>query len=335
MEYRLLAEKSIAGIEISREECHAVLSSPNDDLLQLLDAAYRVRRHFRGNRVHIHMLVNAKSGLCPEDCHYCSQSKISSAEIEKYPMLSREKLLEGARRAKSARARRYCIVTSGRGPTHREVDDLAGIVRAIRDEVEIGICCSVGLLGEEAAQRLKDAGVDRLNHNLNTSRRFYPEICSTHTYEDRVATLMAARRAGLELCAGAIFGQGETADDIIDVALALRGLAPQSVPVNFLHPIPGTPLEDTDYLTPYQCLRILCLMRLLCPSHEIRVAGGREYHLRALQPLALYAADSIFVSGYLTTPGQGPEAAWQMVEDMGFDIEVDASEAGPDCGAAP
>ena len=339
MDYRTLAEKAIAGDELSREECHAVLNSPDHDILAVLDAAYRVRRHFRGDRVHLHMLINAKSGLCPEDCHYCSQSKISTADIDKYPTLSKEKLLEGARVAKAAKAMRYCIVTSGRGPTDREVDDLAAVVSAIRAEVEIGICCSVGLLDEAKARRLKEAGVDRLNHNLNTSRRFYPEICTTHTYEDRVDTLTAARAAGLELCSGAIFGQGETDDDILDVAMALRALAPASVPVNFLHPIPGTPLADVNYLTPYQCLRILCLMRFLCAPQELRVAGGREYHLRALQPLVLYPADSIFVSGYLTTPGQRPEDARRMIEDMGFTIvehfdSEPVSSSHPEHGAA-
>lgn len=325
MKYELLAQKAVAGQQISRDECYSVLRSPDAEHLQLLDAAYQVRRHHWGNRVHLHLLINGKSGLCPEDCHYCSQSKVSTADIEKYPLLSEEKLIEGAWRAKKARALRYCIVTSGRGATDAEVDYLAQVVTVIKKEVGIGVCCSLGLLSQGKALRLKEAGVDRLNHNLNTSERYYPQICTTHTYADRVGTLTAARQAGLELCTGAIFGQGETEDDIIDVALALREVAPHSVPVNFLHPIPGTPFQDLNYLTPHQCLRILCLLRFLCPKQEIRVAGGREFHLRSLQPLVLYPANSIFVSGYLTTPGQGPEAAWRMIEDMGFELTVNAS----------
>lgn len=321
MNYQILAGRAIDGVALTRQECSAVLQAPDSEMLEVLNAAYRVRRHFCGNTVHLHMLINAKSGLCPEDCHYCSQSKVSEAEIDKYPMLSQARLLEGARRAKAAMAKRYCIVTSGRGPTDREVENLAKAVRAIKREVDIGICCSVGLLTEEKALKLREAGVEQLNHNLNTSERFYPEICTTHTYADRMETLEAARRAGLSLCAGAIFGQGEQEADIIDVSLALRGLQPQSIPVNFLHPIPGTPLGDVNYLTPYQCLRILCLMRFLNPSQEIRVSGGRELHLRALQPLALYPANSIFVSGYLTTPGQPAHEAWQMIKDLGFEIE--------------
>lgn len=324
MNYQALADKSIAGEALTREECYAVLRSPDDAVLQVLDAAYRVRRTFRGMKVHLHMLVNAKSGFCPEDCHYCSQSKISTAEIEKYPMMSVERLLEGARQAKAAKAKRYCIVISGRGPSDREVDHLARAVSAIKEEVDIGICCSVGLLTEEKARRLKEAGVEQLNHNLNTSERYHAEIVTTHTYQDRMETLRAARNVGLTLCTGAIFGQGETEDDIIDLALALRGLEPQSIPVNFLHPIDGTPFSGFDYLTPYQVLRLLCLMRFLNPTTEIRVSGGRELHLRSLQPLSLYPADSVFVDGYLTTPGQKTKDAWAMLQDMGFEVEEHA-----------
>ena len=326
--YDDLAEKALARAPLSREECRQVLRSPDGEMLRLLDAAYRVRRRFCGDRVHLHVLVNAKSGLCPEDCQYCSQSRVSAAEIEKYPMLSEARLVEGARRAKAARARRYCIVTSGRGPTDREVDSLARVVRSIKGQVDIGICCSVGLLTEEKARRLKEAGVEQLNHNLNTSERYYPAICTTHTYADRMETLKSARRAGLRLCTGAIFGQGESEEDVIDVAMALRELDPQSIPVNFLHPIPGTPLEGVRHLSPYGCLRVLCLMRFLCPSQEIRVSGGREVHLRSLQALALYPANSIFVDGYLTTPGQKAEEAWQMVRDLGFEIQEHHEGAG-------
>lgn len=321
MNFHLLADKAIAGQILSREECHAVLRCPDQHILALLDAAYQVRYHFCGKSVHLHMLINAKSGLCPEDCHYCSQSKISTADIEKYPLVSQQKLLEGAKQAKASHSLRYCIAISTRGATDREVDYIASAVRKIKEEVDIAICCTVGIISEEKAQRLYDAGVEQLNHNLNTSERYYPEICTTHTYQDRVNTLLAARRVGLKLCTGAIFGQGETEADIIDVSLALRDLNPQSIPVNFLLAIPGTPLEGTNYLKPYDCLRILCLMRFLNPKQEIRVSAGREAHLRSLQPLALYPANSVFVSGYLTTPGQDYKDTWQMIEDLGFELQ--------------
>jgi biotin synthase len=321
MRFQILAEQSIAGATLSMEECQAVLRCPNEHLLELLDAAYQVRRTYCGNRVHLHMLMNAKSGLCPEDCHYCSQSKVSQADIERYRMVSQARLLEGARRAKEARSKRFCIVISTRGASDREVDYLAAAVRRIKEEVDIGICVSLGLLSEDKAQRLYDAGVEQLNHNLNTSERFYPSICTTHTYQDRVETLQAARKVGLNLCSGAIFGQGETENDIIDVALALRELDPQSIPVNFLLAIEGTPLEGMNYLKPQDCLRILCLMRFLNPRTEVRVSAGREAHLRTLQPLALYPANSVFVAGYLTEPGQAYQETWQMIHDLGFEIE--------------
>jgi len=301
MDFRVLVEKALRKQELSREECRAVLHCPDRHILTLLAAVYEVRYHFCGNKVHLHMLINAKSGLCPEDCHYCSQSKISTAEIEKYPLVSQQKLLDGAKRAQEARCLRYCIAISTRGATDREIDYIAHSVRRIREEVGIAVCCTVGIISEEKARRLYDAGVEQLNHNLNTSERYYPEICTTHTYQDRVNTLLAARNVGLQLCTGAIFGQGETEEDIIDVALALRELEPQSIPVNFLLSMPGTPFADRNSLRPYDCLRILCLMRFLNPGQEIRVSAGREVHLRSLQPLALYAANSVFVSGYLTT----------------------------------
>ncbi|HEY1012605.1 MAG TPA: biotin synthase BioB, partial [Herpetosiphonaceae bacterium] len=317
MNFQLLADKALAGATLTRDECRAVLRCPDERMLALLDAAYQVRRHFCGNRVHLHMLINAKSGLCPEDCHYCSQSSISTADIEKYPLVSIKRLVDGARQAKETRSLRYCIALSGRGPTEREVNYLVEAVRQIRQEVDIAICCTVGLLSEDKARRLYEAGVEQLNHNINTSERFYPEICTTHTYQDRIDTLAVARKVGLKLCTGAIFGQGETEEDIIDIGLALRELDPQSIPVNFLLGLDGTPFAGRGELSPHDCLRILCLMRLLNPAQEIRVSAGREVHLRSLQPLALYPANSVFVSGYLTTPGQEYQETWQMIADMG------------------
>lgn len=323
MEFANLAEKAIKEDRLTAEECRAVLYTPDEEILALLSAAYSVRRTFCGNKVHIHVLMNAKSGLCPEDCNYCSQSRLSTADISKYPMVSGDRLLGAARAAKEARAKRFCIVTSGRGATWGEIEYLSEAVRTIRDEVGIKVCCSVGLLDEPKAKALKDAGVDQLNHNLNTSEEFYSEICTSHTYQDRLDTLRAARSAGLNLCTGAIFGMGESDDDVIATLMALRDLAPQSIPINFLIPIEGTPLQDVHRLTPYQCLRILCLARFLNPRQEIRISGGREFHLRSLQAMALYPANSLFVEGYLTTPGQSTKDAWRLIEDMGFEIQLD------------
>ena len=334
MDYARLAQTALDGDCLSRDESRAVLTAPDADILDLLAAAYRVRRHHWGNQVQLHVLQNAKSGLCPEDCHYCSQSAVSEAEIEKYPYLEKEQILEAARRAKNAGAVRYCIVASGRGPTQNEVGFVTDVVRAIKDEMDIELCACVGILDESKAQALADAGVDRLNHNLNTSERFTPEIVTTHTYADRLGTLTAARNAGLELCTGAIFGMGETDDDVIDVLMDLRNLGPDSIPINFLIPIEGTPLQDVHVLTPNHCLRQLALARFLNPAAEIRIAGGREVHLRSMQAMGLYAANSIFVDGYLTTPGQKTEDAHTMIADLGF--EVVTGEAGnPMTAGAP
>lgn len=324
IDYSALADSSMAGEQLSREQCRSILQSPDADLPDLLAAAWKIRRHFCGNKVHIHVLTNAKSGLCPEDCHYCSQSKISTNEFEKYPLLDPQKLLAEARRAHAAHAKRYCMVLSGRGPNDREIAALCDTVRAIKAEMGLSICCSIGLTRADQAQKLKEAGVDRINHNLNTSQRFYPEICTTHTWEDRAETLQTCREAGLELCSGGILGQGETDEDVIDFFLELRALAPESIPVNFLIPMEGTPFADRGSdLNPRRCLKMLCLARLLNPSAEIRVAGGREHHLRSLQPMALYPANSMFVTGYLTTDGQRVPEAWQMLQDLGMDLEIE------------
>ena len=326
MNYVAMADRALAGEALPREACHAILASPDDDILELLAAAYRVRRAHWGNQVQLHVLQNAKSGLCPEDCHYCSQSSLSQAQIDKYPYLAPEQIVEGARRARRSGAVRYCIVGSGRGPTPHEVGYLGSVVRTIKAEVPgLEICACVGILDTKQARALKAAGVDRLNHNLNTSDRFTPQIVSTHGYADRLGTLHAAREAGLELCTGAIFGMGERDEDVIDVLVALRELAPDSIPINFLIPIDGTPLEGLRTLTPQHCLRQLALARLLNPAAEIRIAGGREVHLRSLQAMGLYAANSIFVDGYLTTPGQRTEEAQRMIADLGF--QVVAAEA--------
>ena len=251
-----LAEQALADRPLSFDEGLAILRAPDSQLLALLDAAYRVRQEHFGNQVQLYYLRNAKSGLCPENCGYCSQSVVSRAAIEKYPLQTAERLLEGARQAAEARARTYCIVASGRGPSDREIEQLAAAVEQIKAEVGLHICCCLGLLNPEQARRLKEAGVDRINHNLNTSRRFYDEICTTHTFEDRMETLRVCRQAGLELCCGVIVGMGETYEDVVDVALELRGLAVESIPVNFLHPIEGTPLEKRRRVSARYCLKV-------------------------------------------------------------------------------
>lgn len=319
--WHAIADRILSGGEsLTRDEAKQILECSNDDILELLSATYKVRKEYFGKEVQLYYLKNAKSGLCPEDCGYCSQSKVSDAPIEKYAWLNEEKLLQGAQDAKDNQARTYCIVASGRGPTNREVEHVASVVEKIKQQHGLHICCCLGLLTEDQAVRLKAAGVDRINHNLNTSRTYYDEICSTHTYEDRINTLKTASDAGMELCCGLIVGMGEKEEDVVDVVFELNQLNVQSIPVNFLNSIEGTPLERVEELTPQYCLKALCLLRLAHPKTELRIAGGREINLRSMQAMGLYAANSLFVSDYLTTEGQEASEDIQMITDLGFDV---------------
>lgn len=321
-DWNRLADRSLAGERIDRAEARAVLAAPDEVLLEQLAAAYRVRRHFWGNRVRLHFLLNAQSGLCPEDCHYCSQSKISEAEIDKYPLMARDKILNAAARAASLRAGTFCMVISGRAPGERVFGKVLDAVREVKSRHDLRICACLGLLNEEQTRRLAEAGVDRVNHNLNTSAAHTPNVVTTHTFEDRVQTVRNVKAAGITTCSGGIIGMGESDDDVIDLALALREMEVASVPVNFLIPVPGTRFEGVNALDPRRCLRVLCLYRFLLPSQEIRIAGGREVHLRSLQPLGLYAANSIFIGDYLTTAGQEARKDLEMIRDAGFVLEA-------------
>jgi biotin synthase len=319
-QWHQLASCVLDGDALTVPQAAQVLDCPDEELLDLLAAAFRVRRRWFGNQVQLYFLMNAKSCLCPEDCGYCSQSKVSEADIPRYNLLSRDKLLEGARIAAQQQARTYCIVISARGPNEREMRAVTTIVPEIKQRYNLKICACLGLLTPDQARQLKACGVDRVNHNLNTSERFYGEICTTHTFADRVATLCAVRDAGIELCSGGIIGMGESPRDIVDMAFALHDLGVESIPINFLNPIDGTPLAGRDDLNPRYCLKVLAMLRLVNPDREIRIAGGRELHLGSMQALGLYAANSIFVGDYLTTKGQPPEADIQMIRDLGFEI---------------
>ena len=313
-----LADRVLEGHQVTADEALAVLRAPDDQLLDILSAAYKVRRHHFANTVQLYFLMNAKSGLCPEDCTYCSQSKISDAEIPKYNFLSRDKILEGARIAHERNSKTYCMVISARGPSEREIEAVEQLVPEIKKQYDLKICACLGLLEPEHAERLKACGVDRVNHNVNTSPEHYEEICTTHTYQDRIATLKAVREAGIEVCSGGIIGMGEQDTDVVRMAIELREIGVESIPLNFLIPIEGTPLATTQKLTPRYCLKALAMFRFVNPDRELRIAGGREIHLGSMQCLGLYAANSIFVGDYLTTEGQAADADYKMIEEMGF-----------------
>ena len=317
-----LVSQSLEGESPTREQASTVLASSDEELLEVVAAGGRVRHHFFGNRVKLNLIVNLKSGLCPEDCSYCSQRRGSEADVLKYNWVTPTEAADTADRAVRGGAKRICLVASGRGPTDRDIVRVAETVVAIKERhPDVEICTSLGLLSRERAQRLVDAGVYAYNHNLNTSEERYSDICSTHTFADRVDTVDVAQETGLSPCSGAIFGMGEDDDDVIDLAFDLRKLNPDSVPINFLIPFDGTPLGGQWVLTPQRCLRILALYRFFFPDVEVRIAGGREIHLRSLQVLGLYLANSIFLGDYLTSEGQAGSADLALIADAGFVVE--------------
>ncbi|MGH9105368.1 MAG: biotin synthase BioB [Acidimicrobiales bacterium] len=317
-----LAEAALALRPPTRADALGVLGSPEWALLDVVAAAARVRRAFFGNRVKLNYLVNIKSGLCGEDCGYCSQRRGSKAGVLRYSWLRPEAVVAEAERAAGIGAKRLCLVASGRGPNDRDLERVAGVIKAVRARCpELEVCVCLGLLGPGQAGRLKAAGADAYNHNLNTAASHYGQICTTHTFGDRAETVCRAAAAGLSPCSGVIVGVGETDEQLVDVAFDLRALRPDSVPVNFLMPFPGTPMAGRVELTPGRCLRVLALFRFVFPDVEVRIAGGRELHLRSLQALGLHIANSVFLGDYLTSEGAATAADRQMIADAGFVVE--------------
>ncbi|TWT79862.1 Biotin synthase [Planctomycetes bacterium CA13] len=318
--YDQLADQVLDGQPVSREEALAILDAPDTHVPAILAAGFKIRNRYFGRTVQMNFLMSAKSGLCPEDCSYCSQSKVSEAPVPKHNILKRDDLMKAAAQASEQGAKTYCLVISARGPSEREMKAVEEIVPEIKQKYDLDICACLGLLNKEQADRLKECGVNRVNHNLNTSETHYAEVCTTHTYADRVQTLKHVKAAGMEMCSGGIIGMDEKSDDIVSMAMDLRELGVHSIPLNFLESIDGTPFQGKSNLTPNKCLKALAMFRFVIPDKELRISGGREIHLRSLQPLGLYVANSMFVGDYLTTKGQAPDADRQMIEDLGFEI---------------
>jgi biotin synthase len=324
-----LADLVLGGGAITRDDARAVLHAPTTHTLALLDAAFRVRQAHWGVRVSLHVLDNAKQGACPEDCGFCSQSSKHQAEGSpsgEAPMKTVDDLVAAARAAAATRAKRFCMVTATRGPSSRDLDTICAAAERIKAELDIELCASLGILTEAKAQRLAASGVDRFNHNLETSERYYDQVVSTHTWADRANTVRLAKAAGMDTCVGGIVGLGESEDDLLDLAFALRDLDVDSIPVNFLDARPGTPLAGRPMVTPADALRALCMFRFVHPRADLRVAGGRELTLRGLQVMALYPANSIFTQGYLTTGGATAASDHQMILDAGFTLELSSGE---------
>lgn len=321
-----MAEALTEGHRLTREEALAVLDAPDSEVDGLVRRAYALRTKYKGNKVSVQLLTNARSGNCTQNCAYCAQSATSCADIEKYRRVSDEKLYGDNRLVDEKHLARHCIGLSGIRFTDEEIEDLASRIRVMKKN-GTQICCSIGFLTEHQARVLREAGLDRINHNLNSSRAFYPNICTTHTYDQRVANIRMLQSVGFEICCGGIIGMGESHADVVDMLLDVREINPQSVPINFLLPIPGTRLADRDIsgLTPSYCLKVLCLARFLLPKSDIRCAAGREVYFKGREAELFRVVDSIFASGYLTADGQCIDDTLKLIESMGFTGEVESA----------
>lgn len=311
--------------QLSREEAMSILHLPKEELPKLLNDVYQIRKKYKGNIVTVQLLTNARSGNCSQNCAYCAQSHESKADIEKYHMVSSEKLRKDSMVIQEKHLARHCIGFSGMHFTDKEICEIAEEIQKLKKETNTPICCSIGFLTQKQAKILKKAGVDRINHNLNTSRNFYPNICSTHTYQQRLSNIKMLQEIGFEICCGGIIGMGEDKRDVVDMLFELQAINPQAVPINFFIPIAGTALADTDTscLSAEYCLKVLCLARILIPKADIRCAAGREIYLKGKEKWMFYAVDSIFASGYLTAQGQGIDDTIQMIIDAGFDYKIE------------
>lgn len=319
-EIKRLEGHILKGGALTGKEAVTISSIPDSDIFSLLASANKIRSHFRGNAVGLCSIVNAKSGACTEDCRFCAQSAKSRAEIGIYPLLEKEAVLNKAVEAKDAGATRFSIVTSGRNVSRKDLLKIAGMISGIR-ETGLLPCASLGLLKEEELLLLKKAGLDRYHHNLETSERFFPQICGTHTYAEKIRTIQAAKSAGLSICSGGLFGIGEMWEDRIDMAFALRELDVDSVPINFLIPIAGSALDGRSLLHPFKALKIVSLYRFVLPQKEIRICGGRLQVLREFNPLVFAAgADGMITGNYLTASGGSPEADLKLIGLFGLEV---------------
>lgn len=322
----LIADRIIAGDRLSREQALALTRiEGQDNIVLLCEAANRVREACCGNTVDLCSIVNVKSGNCSENCSFCAQSSYHPGDASPiYGLKSPEEILAQAKAAAAAGAKRFCLVSQGRGPKYsspksKEFEQVLNTVRQIISETQIKPCCALGEITPEQAQELKEAGVTRYNHNLEASENFFPNVASTHSWRDRVATIKNLKAVGIQACTGGILGMGETWEDRVDLALALQELEVESVPLNLLNPRPGTPMGDRPKLDPYEALKAIAIFRLILPQQIIRYAGGREAVMGDLQSLGLKAGiNAMLVGHYLTTLGQPPEQDQALLESLGL-----------------
>ncbi len=315
-----LTEKALAGEALSGDDLAHIAAIEGGELFHLFAAAGRIRERHRGNRVDLCSIINAKSGACSEDCSYCAQSSKSKAGISVYPLVNESAVLEKAGEAKDAGVSRFCIVTSGRKVGKGELREIASMIGKVR---RLGLlpCATLGLLEKDELSMLRDSGLERYHHNLETSERFFPEICSTHTYTDKIRTIEAAKSIGLSLCSGGLFGIGESWQDRIEMALALRKLDVDSIPINFLIAVKGTAMEERDPLHPFEALKIISLYRFVLPEKEIRVCGGRRKTLGEFNSMVFLAgADSLLTGNYLTAAGTPYDDDLRLIKYYGLEV---------------
>jgi biotin synthase len=316
-----LESKAIENRPLDNAEA-VFLSNLNDqDTFDLIASANRIREKFKGNKISLCSIVNAKSGRCPEDCVFCSQSIHFKTNIDEYPLIKSEEMLQKAEEALSYGAQKFGIVTSGRRlSTEQELNEICKTIKKLKEEGKIHRCASLGILGRDELIKLKEAGLEEYHHNLETARSYFPKICTTHDYEEDVETVKIAKSIGLRSCCGGIFGLGEHPEQRIELAFTLKELDVDSVPINFLHPIKGTGAENLPPLKPLEILKIIAIYRFLLPAKDIKIAGGREHNLRDFQSMIFAAgANSTMVGNYLTTKGRDFQDDLQMIKDMGLE----------------
>jgi biotin synthase len=319
-----IRDGACSGAGIRQDDALAVLKLPQREMWRLLDVADEVRRLFKGDVVKLCTILNAKSGSCSEDCSFCAQSRRSRASIDRYPLMDEEAMVAAARDAARLKAGEFSLVTSGFA-THKrsDLERLGNVIARIKRDEKMETCASLGALSQEDAAYLLSRGLRTMHHNLETSQSFFPSMCTTHAYEDDVAAIRDARKLGARVCAGGIFGIGELPEDRVELAATLRELQVDSVPVNFLNPIPGTLLEGKQELTPFECLKIIAMFRLFLPEKDVIVCGGRKENLRDLQALIFAAgANGLMIGNYLTTLGRSAESDIAMIDDLGLEVRT-------------
>ncbi|HEV7178657.1 MAG TPA: biotin synthase BioB [Candidatus Baltobacteraceae bacterium] len=311
----------VQRLPANRALLEEVARLPEAEVPALLGLADEVRLEYCGNGIAVEVLYNAKKGGCSEDCNFCSQSARYASDVEAEPLSSVEGFLEAARDAHERGASELCIVVAVRGPSTKLLERVCAAVKEIKQKYPLHVAVSLGILREDQIMRLLEAGVDKVNHNLETSSRYFADVCTTHTYAERWDTCQLVKKAGLELCCGGIIGMGETIEDRIDFLTALQKLGPQEVPINFLNPRPGTPYQDRSLVEPVEALRFVAMARLALPAALIRFAGGREITLQGLQDLGMRSGASGLVLGnYLTTGGRTDHDDFSMLERLGFEV---------------